>query len=121
MPTAAPARTRRIPYVGTYENRELLKWLLNPDMLRCLIPWWDDFLKQQADIRMMYKVHAKSAQFTKTKNISTGGLFYHICRVPVNIAEIICACDHELDGRNEQKLELFLKDHPDFDLRVRGD
>lgn len=112
---AAPVRSSGF----LYENRELLKWLLNPDLLRKMIPWWDSFERQQAEIRHFYLNVGKRSPFTGTHNISRAGLFFHQARIPINIAEIISACDYELaDGRNQQKFEAFLKDHPVFDLRV---
>jgi hypothetical protein len=84
------------------------------------IPWWGSFVQQQKDIREMYRVHAKSAPVTGSKNFSVGGGFFHTCRIPVNVVEIMTACDPELDGSNEPKMEQFLRDFPLFDLRVRG-
>lgn len=127
MLTEVPARTGPLPIpkktarVVGYEGRELLKYLLNREFLRVALPWYNDFLMQQHEIREMYRVYAKSARFTKSKNISVGGEFYMMCRIPSNLVEIMCSCDPELDGTSDAKLELFLKDHPDFDLRVRGD
>jgi len=127
MLTEVPARTdgfpappARTPRVVAYENRELLCWLLNPDMLRATVSWWPQFEQQQADQRAWYHASDRAARYTKSKNFTKAGEFYSWCRIPAPIHEIMVACDPDLDGTSDKKMDQFLRDHPVFDLQVRG-
>lgn len=107
------------PSSAPYDNRELLLWVLDPVLLCAQIDWYPQFLQQNKDIREYFRVMAKAATFTGAKSMSKEGLLFLICRIPSKIAEIAEKCgDPELDGRNFKKLDAFLKDHPEFDLRV---
>lgn len=106
--------------VSYYSNRELLKWLLNRDMLLLTIPWWAEFEQQNEDIREWLRQAGRVAPHTGSRNFSKEKEFWLYARIPTNIAQVMISCDGDLDGSDDIKMDQFLKDHPVFDLRIRS-
>jgi hypothetical protein len=103
-----------------YENREMLKYVLNPAMLCKQIPWYENFLLDNAIAREHLRQYGISGKYdTRTRGFDRDREMQLFARIPSRLMAVILYCDPELDT-NERKFEVFLKDFPEFDLRVRN-